>query len=93
MERLAKAVLLAAKLREESYDMATYVEEFENTPMHLKKFIDPSKFYKLTMWDASDQAAMKMGFDKRGTRPVYLLLMNSWNEALDWAEKFSVEGE
>lgn len=37
---------------------------------------------------AADKAAEDVGFDERGTEPVYLLLKNSWNESLDWANKY-----
>lgn len=42
--------------------------------------------YTLTLKESCTKAALEAGFDTRGTRPVYLLLVNSWNAALKWAE-------
>ena len=41
--------------------------------------------YKKSLYESADEAAESVGFDKRGTTPIYLLITNCWNEALDWA--------
>ena len=66
MDKLQEAIILAAKLREDSWD-------------------ESKLSYLLSMWDACDKAAESVGFDKRGTMPIYLLLDSGWNDALDWA--------
>lgn len=43
--------------------------------------------YTVTLQEASDEAAESVGFDMQGTEPVYLLLSNSWNQALKWANE------
>jgi len=68
MEDLKKAVILAAKIHEESW-------QDEEDIMG----------YEISLEDAADQAAEQLGFDLQGTKPVYLLLKNSWNETLVWA--------
>ena len=84
MERLARAVKLAAKYREESYDKEA-ADKAEKVEFH---YVDMDKFYKLSLREACDKAAEEVGFDKRGTEPVYLLLTYCWNDILDWAELF-----
>ena len=67
MEDLARAVKLAAQLREESWD---FIKEK----------------YKLSVYDAADKAVAQIGFDVRGTQPIYLLLQHCWNDILEWAD-------
>lgn len=83
MERLAKAIKLAAKIREESYN-----HEASNAAENLQNnMIDFNKFYEKSLLKASDEAAELLGFDETATQPIYLLLQNSWNDILDWADK------
>ena len=81
MEKLAKAILMAAKLHEGSYDyeVANKIEEGISTT-------DYNQFYKLPLRDACDKAAEQLGLDTKGTPFIYLLLKNSWNDALEWAK-------
>ncbi len=79
MERLAKAVLLAAKLREDSFDLIKANKMHKDVPLNY------SSCYKMTIREAADKAAEELGYDSRGTEPIYLLLTNSWNSAIDWA--------
>lgn len=44
--------------------------------------------YNLSIQQSADLAAEKVGFDERGTTPIYLLLQCAWNDILDWAEQF-----
>jgi len=83
MEAFAKAVKLAAKFREESYD-----KEAANKATHEPKIVDFDKFYKLTLMEAADKAAEIAGLDTRGTFPVYLTLKYCWNDILNWSEQY-----
>jgi len=94
MERLATAVKLAAKLREESYDKIASINEIKRVKLNrspLFHMIDFSQFYKISLYDAVNQATQDMGFDKRGTQPIYLLLKYCWNDALEWTNSFNEE--
>ena len=87
MERLANAIRIAAKLREESFDQKLANDEENN------QFFDFNKCYKLTLREACDKAAthVSLGFDAKGINLVYLLLRSYWNESLEWADKFEEE--
>lgn len=47
------------------------------------------KEYSISLYDAADQACESIGFDMRGSLPVYLLLKYCWNDILDWANNKS----
>jgi hypothetical protein len=79
MERLANAIRIAAKLREESFDHKLANDEENN------QLFDFNKCYKLTLREACDKAAEGCGFTNKEAFPIYLLLMSNWNESLDWA--------
>jgi len=86
MELLARAVKLAAKIKEESYDLKKAEKlDLEDTT----KIANFEDCYTISLEEASDQAAEKVGFDKRGVLPVYLLLKYAWNDILDWADQFN----
>lgn len=85
MELLAWAVKRAAQIREESFDHEAKDREQKQQRGRLF-LIDMKKFYKISLHKACDMAAEEVGFDAQGTMPIYLLLRNSWNEVLDWAE-------
>jgi len=78
-ERLAEAVLLTQKLREESFDQ-------KEADKHTGQIFDYNTCYKLSMYDAADKAAEKLGFDKSMTQPIYLLCKLAWNDIQDWAK-------
>lgn len=42
--------------------------------------------YSKTKKECADEAAEQLGFDERGTFPIYALMVHCWNEALDWAD-------
>lgn len=81
MERLARAIVMAAGIREASYDV-----EGAQKAVDSGIFTDYTKFYGKTIEEAADEAADGVGLDQTRTPPVYLLLKNCWNEALEWAE-------
>ncbi len=84
MDKLAEAVKLAAKIREESYNKGAADQAVQSAT----GVIDFNRFYTITLEDAADKAAEKVGFDTRGSLPVYLLLKYTWNDILDWAKQF-----
>lgn len=77
MERLARAVKLAAAYRENSYTSGESVE--------VGGVKVPYGTYSVSLWEAADRAAQEVGFDERGSMPVYLMLQH-WNDALDWVD-------
>lgn len=74
---LAEAILLAAKLREDSYDHVA-AESVSGI------FVDYSQFYGVTLQHAADLAAERVARIELAF-PVYLLLLSHWNNALEWA--------
>jgi len=80
--QLADAIVLAAKIREESYDREAADRAFHNC-----EFVDYSKFYKETIWQASFKSTKACNLDNIATEPIYLLLKYAWNDILDWADK------
>lgn len=74
MKNLAKALNLAANLREDSYDKET-------------------NLYNLSLYEACDKAIKIGGFDKIDVFLLFVLLTNSWNEILYWAEDTIARGE
>lgn len=100
MDKFAKAVRLAAELREDSYDQVLsdiaansqkWVGEIitQNKFLITKTFpdVDFERFYKLSLYEACDLAADKLGLDSTATQPIYLLLKCCWNDSLKWAEE------
>ena len=100
MEELAQAIKKAAYLRENSWDKKAYDEAYrkekekstirnEDGSISFSHFyICTEDFYNMSLEQACDKAAGIVGYDQRGTKPVYLLLKNSWNESLDWANNY-----
>lgn len=86
MKRLATAILLAAKLREESFD-----HKAANIASTKCKHIDPSKFYKLPLYAACDKAMRRCKIVASSNTPIYLLLKYNWNQIIDWAKTFRTE--
>lgn len=80
MDRLQEAIKLAAKIREESFDNKASQQAINDN-----RIVDHNQFYSKSLHEAADEAAEAVGFDKRGTFPIYALLKHSWNESLDWA--------
>lgn len=75
---LASLLVKAAAIREASYDSKTADE------MTAKGYLgDFSKFYKKSMHDAAYEACSPE--HTALTEPVYLLLSECWNDALEWA--------
>ena len=74
---LANALLAAAKLREQSFNHGFAARmQAANQPC------DFNQLYGLSIREAAEAD----GANPFLSWPVYLLLTNSWNNALDWAE-------
>jgi len=70
MEKLALAIRLAARYREESYEY-TYKDKYK---------------YKLSVKQAADKAINIVGLDNTASELIIILLETSWGYALTWAE-------
>jgi hypothetical protein len=84
VKRLAKAILLAQEIREESFDEIK--AEKNRNP-----YFDLSTCYGISEYEAADRASNQLGFDKRMTQPIYLLCKLAWNDAQDWAKAITKE--
>ena len=88
MKKFMEAIKLGAKLREKSYDKkASYIASQK------PEIVDFDNFYNLSLIEAADKAAEMVGFDKRGTQPIYLLLKYCWNDILDWANQSELDND
>lgn len=82
-KQLAAAVLLAVKLREESYDKVGADKAKEASGN--KWPVEYNRFYGIAIHEAADKACQEEGFDLRMTPVVTMLLTNDWNNAIAWA--------
>ena len=87
MKNLAKAILKAQELREESIDKKAMNKAIKiafktNNPCNLEKF------YGLTLWQAAEKAAELIGFDTETTQIIYLIIKNNYNDSQDWAKNY-----
>lgn len=78
MKALAKAVLDAQRIREESYD-----HESAKTG---DKIVDYNKFYSKSLYDSAYEAVENAGLEESTAQPVYLLLRNCWSSIQLWAD-------
>ena len=69
LKKLAQAIKLTEKIREESYDS----KKMEYKTGNLKSYFKTAK---------------KLNLDKLDYIIVYLLIVNSWNESIDWADAY-----
>lgn len=77
-QKLAEAILAAAKFHEENYDhVAAKAAMVSESPSQI---IDYSKFYAFNLQEACERVAGEFA------QPTYLLLTTAWNEAIEWAE-------
>lgn len=93
--QLAKIILDAMKIREESYDkpaaalqQAADTKEREANPesLYAGMLTDWSKFYQKTLYDACIEAATKAGEVAVGEL-VYYSLYHAWNDCEAWANE------
>ena len=78
-EELAKVILDAARIREESYDS-------ESAEKASRKFVNFQDYYGKSIKQAVEEACIKNGIDLDMTQIVYLALDGWWNPAIDWAQ-------
>lgn len=86
---LAKAITASAKAYEESFDReeamrarAEYTDKLSRgSDCGIPMIPDYSNCYKMSLLDACNRESGQLA------QPVYLLLQNCWNDALDWADK------
>lgn len=77
-KNLAECILLAANIRESSFD-------------GILRFADADSFYKKTIKDACDEAEKASASHEGYGEVAYMLLANCWNDALDWANRTLAE--
>lgn len=85
MKKIAEAIILAAKIREKSFDHER-ADELQKSDSFIKDF---TKFYTKTLEESAKEAVDTIGIAKIATQPIYLLLACAWNDALAWAEQAS----
>jgi hypothetical protein len=90
---VANLVIMSAALRQKSYDAkgaeaaaAAKQRELEKRGFNPRSVVgvDFTQYYKLTLLEACQLVAKEYRSEDLAY-PVYLLLQNSWNDALDWA--------
>jgi len=59
------------------------------TKIYKKSYVVDEGYYMKTLGESANEAAESVGFDERGTLPIYLLLEYCWNDILDWANQFN----
>jgi len=80
MQKLALAIRLAIKYREES----SKYEDITNET--IPDFSFPQIFYTSSIKQAVDKAVAKVGLDNNASELINILLTSDWNSALIWAE-------
>lgn len=75
---LAECIRLAANIHESSYDHKAAQEGFQG--------LQPVSFYCKTLQQSCLEAEQAYEAHKGFGQVAYLMLKNSWNEALAWAE-------
>ena len=87
----AQALLLASQLRENSYDKeaSDKASQAHQEKKKTSKFllVNYKQFYRLSLIDAAEQACQQIEGAKGLGVPVYLMLMQTWNDAIGWAEE------
>lgn len=85
MEILALAVLKAAHEHESSFDKKGAQEALDTVPR--LRGGDFHAFYRVSLHEACQKLEVSV------RTPVYLLLNNSWNESIDWANSVIAQNE
>lgn len=81
VKELAQSILDTAKAREESYDHVA-ADLAATTAQNNGTHDNAERHYKLSL-----QAAAVRECPAALVQPVYMLLNDNWNEALDWAKE------
>ena len=80
-QQLARALKLAAKAHEESYDKAGADAAEREAAGDLSKAVNFSAFYGLTIQQACEKVCAPDLVE-----PVRIMLSTAWNDSLMWAE-------
>lgn len=89
---LALAVLDAARLHEESYNVKAFTAALREADESDRSYIDFSRYYRKSLEDCAEEAAIKHGLAGSGLL-IYLALHGWWNDSLDWAEEVKKGGQ
>lgn len=81
---LATAVLASAKAYEESFDKVEAAKGHKI--VEAGGIFDFNKCYQMSLHEACRQNGRAL------CQPAYLLLQNSWNDALEWATYITAQG-
>lgn len=82
LQELAKVVLEAQKIRDDSFDE----ESFKNIVEMEDREQDLEAFYDKTLYESADMAVTEAGFGLRELQLVFILLSYSWSDVKLWAE-------
>lgn len=78
--QLKQLVRVTARIRENSYN-----HKEANKNKH-DEYTDFSKYYTVNIKEAALMACNELNISTEFVDPVYLLLINAWNDILDWAD-------
>lgn len=81
--QLARCILKAAKIHEESYDTAAAERTKHTVQVQL---IDFAQFYKKPIRIATQEACAEIGYPDL-TSLVNMMLMTAWNDTIEWATR------
>jgi hypothetical protein len=95
--QIAKTILDAARIREESYDEERFEEENEKAIAKSKKEnpegyygihfgVDSSNYYRKTLEESIIEACVDNNIPEDMSRLIDLALDSWWNDSLAWAE-------
>lgn len=85
----AAAILKTAKIREDSYDRVAAenaAKLFNGINDEYGACIDYSKFYTKTLEQSVEEATKELELPENINYVIWLLLFNSWNDIIAWAE-------
>lgn len=87
LDKLAKIVLEAQKIREESFDCdAASKEGVKSMRLGVQPRSFYERFYGSTLYESVDEAVTNAGFGLRELQLVFILLSHSWSDIKLWAE-------
>ena len=83
MKKLAEAIILAAKIREDSFDDSKKNEEYS------KLYFNVNVLYKFSLWESCLIAGSRLGFKiEKDITPIYVLLKNEYDISKQWAKSY-----
>jgi len=80
MRKFAEAVRLASKYREESFDHQ------KADMMSATEGFDYRKCYTMSLENCVTKAVNQVGLEKEFVEPIYMLVVNCWNQINLWAK-------